>query len=77
MINEGAKILEEGKASRASDIDIVWLYGYGFPAWRGGPMYYADTIGLDKVLAGVKKYGWKPSPLLEKLVAEKKKFADL
>ena len=77
MINEGAKILEEGKASRASDIDIVWLYGYGFPAWRGGPMFYADAMGLDKVLAGVKKYGLKPSALLEKLVAEKKKFADL
>ncbi len=77
MINEGAKILEEGKASRASDIDIVWLYGYGFPAWRGGPMFYADSIGLDTVLAGVRKYGWTPSALLEKLVAEKKKFADL
>ncbi|HWY62483.1 MAG TPA: 3-hydroxyacyl-CoA dehydrogenase NAD-binding domain-containing protein [Rhizomicrobium sp.] len=77
MINEGAKILEEGKASRASDIDIVWLYGYGFPAWRGGPMFYADSIGLDTVLAGIRKYGWKPSALLEKLVAEKKKFADL
>jgi len=77
MINEGAKILEEGKASRASDIDIVWLYGYGFPAWRGGPMFYADSIGLDTVLAGVRKYGWTPSALLEKLVAEKKTFADL
>jgi 3-hydroxyacyl-CoA dehydrogenase len=77
MINEGAKILEEGKASRASDIDIVWLYGYGFPAWRGGPMFYADSIGLDTVLAGVRKYGWTPSALLEKLAAEKKKFADL
>ena len=77
MINEGAKILGEGKASRASDIDIVWLYGYGFPAWRGGPMYYADAIGLDTVLVGVKKYGLKPSALLEKLAAEKKKFADL
>jgi len=77
MINEGARILEEGNASRASDIDIVWLYGYGFPAWRGGPMFYADSIGLDTVLAGVKKYGLTPSALLEKLVAEKKKFADL
>ncbi len=77
MINEAAKILEEGKASRASDIDIVWLYGYGFPAWRGGPMFYADAIGLDTVLAGVKKYGWKPAALLEKLVADNKKFADL
>jgi 3-hydroxyacyl-CoA dehydrogenase len=77
MINEGAKILEEGKASRSSDIDIVWIYGYGFPAWRGGPMFYADSIGLDTVLAGIRKYGWKPSALLEKLVAEKKKFSDL
>jgi 3-hydroxyacyl-CoA dehydrogenase len=77
MINEGAKILEEGKASRASDIDIVWLYGYGFPAWRGGPMFYADSIGLNAVLAGVRKYGWPASALLEKLVAEKKKFTDL
>ena len=77
MINEGAKILEEGKASRASDIDIVWIYGYGFPAWRGGPMFYADAIGLDTVLAGVRKYGWKASALLEKLAAEKKKFSDL
>jgi 3-hydroxyacyl-CoA dehydrogenase len=77
MINEGAKILEEGKASRASDIDIVWLYGYGFPAWRGGPMFYADSIGLDTVLAGVRRYGWKPSALLEKLVAERKTFAGL
>jgi len=77
MINEGAKILEEGKASRSSDIDIVWIYGYGFPAWRGGPMFYADAIGLDTVLAGIRKYGWKPSALLEKFVAEKKKFADL
>ena len=77
MINEGAKILEECKASRASDIDIVWLYGYGFPAWRGGPMFYADSIGLDTVLAGVRKYGWAPSALLEKLVAEKKNFSDL
>ena len=51
MINEGAKILEEGKAQRASDIDIVWINGYGWPVYRGGPMFYADTIGLDKVLA--------------------------
>ena len=50
MINEGAKILEEGKAQRASDIDIVWIYGYGWPVYRGGPMFYADTIGLKTVL---------------------------
>ena len=52
MINEGAKILEEGKAQRASDIDIVWINGYGWPVYTGGPMFWADTIGLDKVLAG-------------------------
>jgi 3-hydroxyacyl-CoA dehydrogenase len=83
MINEGAKILEEGKAIRASDIDVVWLNGYGWPAYRGGPMYYANQVGLDKVLAGIKKYqaqfgdDWKPSALLEKLAAEGKTFADL
>ena len=50
MVNEGAKILEEGKAQRASDIDIVWIYGYGWPVYRGGPMFYADTVGLKTVL---------------------------
>ena len=49
MINEGAKILDEGKAIRASDIDVVWINGYGWPVYRGGPMFYADQIGLDKV----------------------------
>jgi len=77
MINEAAKILEEGKALRASDIDVVWLNGYGWPAYRGGPAYYADRIGLATVLAGVRKYGWTPAPLLEKLVADGKNFADL
>ena len=47
MINEGAQILEEGHASRASDIDVIYFTGYGFPAWRGGPMWYADTVGLE------------------------------
>jgi 3-hydroxyacyl-CoA dehydrogenase len=83
MINEGAKILEEGKAIRASDIDIVWINGYGWPVYRGGPMFYGDTVGLDRVLAKMK--GWqsqmgdvfKPSALLEKMVAEGKKFQDL
>ena len=56
MINEGAKILEEGKAQRASDIDIVWINGYGWPVYRGGPMFYADPIGLDKVLAKMKEF---------------------
>ena len=56
MINEGAKILEEGKAQRASDIDIVWINGYGWPVYRGGPMFYADLIGPDKVLAKMKEF---------------------
>ncbi len=76
MINEGAKILEEGKAQRASDIDIVWIYGYGWPVYRGGPMFYADTIGLKTVLTKLKEYeakfgdDFKPAALLEKLAAE-------
>ena len=80
LVNEGAKILEEGIALRASDIDIVYIYGYGFPRYRGGPMFYADTVGLDKVLESVRRYHsahgevWKPAALLEKLAAEGKKF---
>jgi len=83
MINEGAKILEEKKAIRPSDIDVVWMNGYGWPVYRGGPMFYADAIGLDKVLAKMKQWqnemgdDFKPSALLEKLVAEGKKFRDL
>ncbi len=80
MINEGAKILEEKKAIRASDIDIIWINGYGWPVYRGGPMFYGDQIGLDKVLAKLKEFEaqmgpvWKPAALLEKLVAEGKNF---
>ncbi|MGB8841209.1 MAG: 3-hydroxyacyl-CoA dehydrogenase NAD-binding domain-containing protein [Aliidongia sp.] len=83
MINEGAKILEEGKAIRASDIDIVWINGYGWPVYRGGPMFYGDTIGLAQVLAKLvslqAKHGddFKPSKLLEKLAGEGKRFQDL
>jgi len=83
MINEGAKILEEGRAIRASDIDIVWIYGYGWPVYHGGPMFWADLIGLDKVLAALRgyetKFGdeFKPSALLVKLVEEGKGFKDL
>jgi 3-hydroxyacyl-CoA dehydrogenase len=83
MVNEGAKILEEGKAIRASDIDVVWVNGYGWPTYRGGPMYWADQVGLDKILARLKEFhatlgdDFKPAPLLEKLVAEGKKFSDL
>ncbi|MGI8841435.1 MAG: 3-hydroxyacyl-CoA dehydrogenase NAD-binding domain-containing protein [Caulobacteraceae bacterium] len=80
MINEGAKILEEGKAIRASDIDDVWVNGYGWPVYRGGPMFFGDQIGLDKVLAKMKAFqaqmgdAFKPSALLERLVAEGKTF---
>ncbi len=83
MINEGAKILEEGKAIRASDIDIVWINGYGWPVYEGGPMYYGDAVGLGKVLARMQSWHksmgevFKPAALLEKLVAEGKGFKDL
>lgn len=84
LINEGARILEEGIASSPGDIDIVYLYGYGFPKFHGGPMYYADSLGLDKVrdglLALAEKTGeayWKPSKLLEKLAEEGKGFHSL
>ncbi|HKW52079.1 MAG TPA: 3-hydroxyacyl-CoA dehydrogenase NAD-binding domain-containing protein [Stellaceae bacterium] len=83
LVNEGAKLLEEGIALRASDIDIIYITGYGFPAWRGGPMFYADTVGLDKVLADVQRfhrthgYFWRPAPLLEKLAREGKRFSDI
>jgi 3-hydroxyacyl-CoA dehydrogenase len=83
MINEGAKILEEGKAQRASDIDIVWINGYGWPVYRGGPMFYADLIGPDKVLAKLREFeatmgdDFRPAPLLESVAAEKRRFQDL
>jgi 3-hydroxyacyl-CoA dehydrogenase len=83
MINEGAKILEEGKAIRASDIDIVWINGYGWPVYRGGPMFYGDTIGLGHVLEKMRKFEghmgaeFAPSKLLEKLAGEGKRFQDL
>jgi 3-hydroxyacyl-CoA dehydrogenase len=81
LANEGAKILEEGIALRASDIDMVYLTGYGFPLYRGGPMFYADTVGLKNVVAAMEKYAkgrngqfWKPAALLAKLAAEGKRF---
>ncbi|MCE3288398.1 MAG: 3-hydroxyacyl-CoA dehydrogenase [Caulobacter sp.] len=83
MINEGAKILEEGKAIRASDIDTVWINGYGWPVYRGGPMHYGDSVGLAKVVEKLKEYEnkhgefFKPSALLEKLAAEGGTFAGL
>jgi 3-hydroxyacyl-CoA dehydrogenase len=82
LVNEGARILEEGYALRASDIDIIYLNGYGFPAHRGGPMWYADTVGLKKVLARVEEFHrehgelWEPAPLLKQLADQGKTFAD-
>ena len=83
MINEGAKILEEKIAIRASDIDIVWINGYGFPVYRGGPMFYADIVGLPAVVAKLKEYGprlgsdFTLSPLLERLAAEGKRLSEV
>lgn len=64
MVNEGALILEEKMAQRASDIDVVWIYGYGWPVYRGGPMFWADTEGLAKIVAGLDKHGFKVAQLL-------------
>ena len=83
MINEGVKILDEGMAIRASDVDVIWVSGYGWPVYRGGPMFYAEQVGLDRVLARLgelqKEYGdaFAPAPLLETMVAEGKSFRDL
>lgn len=82
LVNEGARVLEEGYALRAGDIDIIYVNGYGFPAHRGGPMWWADTVGLDKVYGRVcefhKQQGehWQPAPLLKRLAEEGGKFAD-
>ena len=82
LVNEGARILDEGIALRASDIDIVWINGYGFPRWRGGVMHWADQVGLDAIHAAIERLGashdyWEPAPLLSRLAAEGKGFADL
>jgi 3-hydroxyacyl-CoA dehydrogenase len=81
LVNEGARILEEGIAMRASDIDMVYLTGYGFPVFRGGPMFYADTVGLPNVVMAMQKYArgshaeaWTPAPLLKRLAEEGKTF---
>jgi len=83
LVNEAARILEEGIASKASDIDMVYLTGYGFPLWRGGPMCYADTFGLFNVVQAMKRFAanphddaefWQPAPLLARLLAESKSF---
>ena len=83
MVNEGAKVVEEGIALRPLDVDVTFLSGYGFPRFRGGPMKWADMQGLDKVLADIREFAkedalfWKPAPLLEKLVAEGRDFESL
>jgi 3-hydroxyacyl-CoA dehydrogenase len=82
LVNEGARILEEGIALRAVDLDIIYLNGYGFPAYRGGPMWYADTVGLKKVYDRVAEFHqqhgelWQPAPLLKQLAEQGKLFAD-
>jgi 3-hydroxyacyl-CoA dehydrogenase len=81
LVNEGARVLQEGFALRASDIDIIYLNGYGFPAHRGGPMWYADSVGLKQVYERVSEFhrqhgeNWQPAPLLERLAAQGKTFA--
>ena len=81
MINEGAKILEEGIAIRASDIDVVYVYGYGWPVYRGGPMHYANSLGLDKVVEKLRAYQqssgsdfWQPSRYLVDLAEKGGRF---
>jgi 3-hydroxyacyl-CoA dehydrogenase len=83
LLNEGLRILDEGIAQRASDVDVVWCAGYGFPRYRGGPMFYADTLGLPVLLAGMEKYRaifgpmhWEPAPLLVRLVREGRTLAE-
>ncbi|HTB92388.1 MAG TPA: 3-hydroxyacyl-CoA dehydrogenase NAD-binding domain-containing protein, partial [Candidatus Sulfotelmatobacter sp.] len=82
LVNEGARILEEGIALRASDIDIIYIYGYGFPAYRGGPMWYADTVGLKHVCERITEFQrqhgeiWQPAPLLKQLAEQGKTFAE-
>jgi 3-hydroxyacyl-CoA dehydrogenase len=82
LVNEGARLLEEGIAMRPVDIDIIYINGYGFPAYRGGPMWYADTVGLKNVYERVSDFHhthgelWTPAPLLARLAAEGRTFAD-
>jgi 3-hydroxyacyl-CoA dehydrogenase len=83
LVNEGARILEEGYALRASDIDIIYINGYGFPSYRGGPMWYADTVGLKQVYERVLKFHrqhgeiWEPAPLLKRLAEQGRAFAEV
>jgi 3-hydroxyacyl-CoA dehydrogenase len=83
MVNEGAKVVAEGIALRPLDVDVTFLYGYGFPRFRGGPMAYADQVGLPKILDDIQTFAkedplfWQPAPLLVQLVAEGRNFASL
>jgi 3-hydroxyacyl-CoA dehydrogenase len=86
LVNEGARIVEEGIAQRSSDVDLVYLNGYGFPAYRGGPMFYADQTGLPEVARALRRIAaapgadtefWTPAPLLTRLVEENKTFSEL
>ncbi|HEY0595585.1 3-hydroxyacyl-CoA dehydrogenase NAD-binding domain-containing protein [Sphingopyxis sp.] len=74
MVNEGALILSEGKAQRASDIDVVWIYGYGWPVYRGGPMFWAGLEGTDKIVAALEKHGFAVAPLLKEKAEAKSGF---
>ena len=74
LANEGARVLEDGFAQRAGDIDVIYCYGFGFPRHRGGPMFYADTVGLYNVVRTMKRLGWTPAPLLARLASEGKTF---
>jgi len=83
LVSEGARIRKERIAARSSDIDVVFRYGYGFPSWRGGPMFYADELGLDEVLRRMKHFNatavadptaWYPAPLIERLAANGENF---
>ncbi len=82
MINEAAKILDEGIAQSAADIDLVLLHGYGFPRWRGGPLHYADTLGAAAILRNIEHFAaedpvvWRASPLIARLAHSGGRFAD-
>ena len=84
MINEGARILEEGVAARPGDIDAIWLHGYNWPAWRGGPMFHADLVGLDVIRDRLREFAretgdasLQPAPLLERLASVGEGFGSL
>ena len=83
MVNEAAKVVEEGIALRPLDVDMTAIAGYGHPRWRGGPMHHADTVGLPKILADLEEFAredpvfWAPAPLLKRLADEGGRLADL